>query len=359
MRTFTTLLVFLCMGFSVFAQTIVSTQPENKKAVLEEFTGIGCPNCPGGHTQAATLLASNPNLLFVLAYHPSNSSYTSGDPMVSTYPSAFYSNPFISPTNRYMPSAMVSRRVWGGVERIQGVSSWAADVATILGEASPLNVGVGSTYDETQKMLTVNAEVYFTSDVTDNLTIYCMLTEDGVEATQAGSTASPYIHNHVFRQALVAQWGDPVAAPTTLGTTKTFSFTFDNSVKNYDMAECEVLVYVRNANTEEIISGNGAPVGETSTIGVGDIAEATAEVMLSPNPADNGSNVHIDLPAASSVLVKVTNLAGQLVFSQDYGMQQAGSHTFALDATFLNQAGLYLVSVNTGSKSVVRKLVVR
>ena len=36
-------------------QTIVSTTPENKNAILEEFTGIYCVFCPDGHLIANNL----------------------------------------------------------------------------------------------------------------------------------------------------------------------------------------------------------------------------------------------------------------------------------------------------------------
>jgi hypothetical protein len=44
-------LVFL---FSVYvnAQTLVSTDPQPRNAVLEEFTGIYCGYCPQGHANS-------------------------------------------------------------------------------------------------------------------------------------------------------------------------------------------------------------------------------------------------------------------------------------------------------------------
>jgi hypothetical protein len=358
MKRFFTLSFMLLLSVVAFSQTLVSTNPENKKAILEEFTGTGCPNCPGGHTLAANLLTANPHQLFVIAYHPSNSSFTANDPMASTYASAFYTTPFISPTSRYMPSAMINRRVWGGVERIQGTSLWTGDVATIRTEASPLNVGLTSEYNEASKLLTVNAEVYFTSDVTDNLTVYCMLTESGIIATQSGGT-SPYTHNHVFREAMVAQWGDPVTAPTTVGTTKSFTFTFDNSVKNYVMAECEVVVFIRNASTEEVISGNGAPVNQASPISVNENNLSLTDVSISPNPASGFSHINITLAEAADVHIMVSNLAGQLVAEQHMGTIGQGTHTLPVDHTVFQNTGLYLVYVKVGDAVTVRKLAVR
>ena len=50
-------------------QTIVSTTPENKNAILEEFTGIYCVFCPDGHLIANNLKYSYPNDLFLLNLH--------------------------------------------------------------------------------------------------------------------------------------------------------------------------------------------------------------------------------------------------------------------------------------------------
>ena len=41
--------VFVLGALLSSAQTNVSTTPENKNVVLEEFTGISCPYCPDGH----------------------------------------------------------------------------------------------------------------------------------------------------------------------------------------------------------------------------------------------------------------------------------------------------------------------
>ena len=55
------LVTIFCLAILTFcslktqAQTIVSTTPENKNAILEEFTGIYCVYCPDGHLIANNL----------------------------------------------------------------------------------------------------------------------------------------------------------------------------------------------------------------------------------------------------------------------------------------------------------------
>ena len=43
--------VLLTFGYAN-SQTFVNTNPENKKVILEEFTGVNCVFCPQGHTGA-------------------------------------------------------------------------------------------------------------------------------------------------------------------------------------------------------------------------------------------------------------------------------------------------------------------
>jgi len=358
MKTLLTLFLVVSFSLGLFGQTLVSTTPENKKAFLEEFTGTGCPNCPAGHTLAANLLTANPGKLVVIAYHPANSSYTSSDPMARAYASAFYSTPFVSVSSRFMPSAMVNRRQWGGGDRIQSTSEWTSKVAAIIGEPSPLNVGFTSSYNESTKSLSITAEVYFTSTVANNLTVYCMLLENGIIAQQSGGT-SPYTHNHVFREAMVAQWGDPLPTPYDLGTTTPLTFTYDNTTTNYDMTKSEVVVFIRDVSNGEVISGNIAPVNESSPISIENNIPAMPEVVVYPNPATDEALVSLTLTSAQPVTIKVSNLAGQVISTNDHGTLEAGRHLLQIDRQVRQNPGLYLVSVESSNTVVVKKLVVK
>ena len=350
--------MLLSLVIGLKAQNYVSTTPENKRAILEEFTGTGCPNCPGGHTMAATLLTANPETVFVIAFHPTNSSYTTNDPMKNSFPNAFYTIPFISPSNRFMPSAIINRRVWGGVERIQSTTAWTADVATIKAEPSPLNVGLTSSYDAGSKLLSVTVEVYMTADVTDALSLYTVLTEDGIIAAQSGGTAN-YVHNHVFRAALPqptpAQWGESIPAPTTAGTLYSTTLTFDNTTTNFNMAECELVVYVRNAATEEVVSGNGAKVGMAT--GVSDPSASVGNALtVYPNPVNETTSVYFKLDTPSEVTYTVTDMLGHSVISGIESFSGAGNQQIHIGTSAL-AAGVYTLTLRYGTSTQSVKIV--
>lgn len=264
-----TLLLFaLLLSFSALvAQNYVGTEPQDKNAILEEFTGVACPNCPAGHQTAATILANNPGRAFVIAYHPSNSSYTTpyaGDPdFRRSYLNAFYSTPYCG-SSRFMPSAFNNRREYAG-ERIQSRNAWTANCNTIMAEPSPANMGMSTSYNIATQEITIIVEVYYTEDMTDLNHIYVMLAENDLVSQQSGGS-SAYTHKHTFRESFVAQWGDEITDPTTQGSLVTLEYTFDATGSGYIIDNCEVLAFIENQSDGEIITGVGVHVGESTAI---------------------------------------------------------------------------------------------
>ncbi len=357
MKTIFPLFSFIFLTCFTQAQTLVTTIPQNKKVILEEFTGTGCPNCPDGHVIAANILDANPGIVFVVAYHPDNSNYTSSDPMRRSFPAAFYSNPFISPSNRFMPSAIVNRRIFG-TERILPRTQWVEKVNILKAESSPLNVGVASVYNTADNVLTVDIEVYFTENVTSNLTLYTVLLESNIIASQSGGTAN-YVHKHAFREALPSpnpeQWGEPITNPTTQGSLISLTYTFDNTSTNYDMNNCEIVVFVRDAGNGEIISGNGALVGSSTA----DIPESFLQNQLFsvfPNPVDETSVMSFTLHSSTNVFYEIYNSLGQIVISEELGLFEQGSHQIHPKIESLSN-GVFFIRLKTDSAEQVSKII--
>ncbi len=350
-------LVFIALGINSYAQTYVSTTPENKKVIVEEFTGVKCPNCPAGHVVLADILSANPGVVFGIGYHPTNSSYTTpyaGDPdFRRAFTDAFYSTPYCG-TSRFMPSAFTNRREYGG-ERIQSRSDWAGHTTTLLTESSPVNVGFMSNYNTTTNQLDVTVEVYYTATVTEPNTLYVMLAENNLVSQQSGASGQ-YTHKHVFRENLTtAQWGDPLTT-TTQGHLETINFSFDNTTTGYDMTNCELVAFVRNGSNEEILSGNGAHVGST-TVSVDNKEMNNASVGIYPNPVTKDSKVNVIIKNDQKVSIQIMNTLGMLVYNQDYGVLNSGSHSLPLNTYGLSK-GIYLVTFNLGNSLKSEKIII-
>ncbi len=264
----TFIVLMIAMSSGLIAQNYVSTDPQNKNAIIEEFTGVRCVYCPQGHTIVHQILETYPGQAFVVGYHPSNSSFcvpnNSSDPdFRRDYPNAFFNTSYCG-TNPFMPGAFVNRKKWSNNERLRSRGSWLSHTSQIIQEASPLNVGLSSTYDIFADVITITVELYFTETVNNNLTLYVVMSENGLIAAQTGGTTN-YEHFHVFREAFTAQWGDPINN-TSQGTYLTYEFDFDNATTGYNLLSCELMAFVYNTANETVISGIGAEVGENTYV---------------------------------------------------------------------------------------------
>ena len=61
--------VALLFAGAVMAQTIVSTSPENRNVIIEEYTGVNCTYCPDGHRRANEIVAANPGHAWAINIH--------------------------------------------------------------------------------------------------------------------------------------------------------------------------------------------------------------------------------------------------------------------------------------------------
>lgn len=354
-------LFFVGASVGAFGQTLVGTAPTNKVAVIEEFTGVNCPNCPGGHTAVSNILANNPNQAVVMAYHPSNSSYTtpgSGEPdFRRTYLDAFYTSSYIG--SRYMPGALINRRTWGA-EKITGASSWSGHSQTIMGEVSPANVGVSSVFNATTNELTVNVEVYYTSDVTNPNSIYVHLTEDDIVAYQSGSGGSAtYSHQHMFRENInSATWGDPITGATTTGSLFTKSYTFDMSgaISPVDMTKAHVVAFVYDATDEEVYTGATSSVANSQS-GVLEL-DAFLSTNLYPNPTNGTTLLSIDSKEQQAINIQVVDAVGKVVYQEDREVSP-GEVVIPLNADESLKKGVYFVNVSKGTAAKTLKLMVK
>lgn len=81
-------------------------------------------------------------------------------------------------------------------------------------------------------------------------------------------------------------------------------------------------------------------------------------VNVFPNPAFGQANLEINVNQAGNAIIKVYDLSGKVVLTQNMGHLQQGAVSHRLDLSDLN-SGMYLVNVVIGKQSAVTKLIVR
>jgi hypothetical protein len=257
-----------------FAQTFVSTSPENKNIVLEEFTGIHCGYCPDGHVIGQGLHDANPNDVFLINIHEGGfATPSSGEPDFRTpYGAAIDAQ---SGLTGY-PAGTVNRHNFPGLEQgsagatAMGRANWGTATTQTLSEPSPANVATQASVDLSTGLITVDVEVYFTGTqtVTSNF-LNVAIVQNNVPGPQSGAASfnpgaiisgqwnPTYNHQHMFRHMMTGQWGEEIS---NIGQGEFYSVQLiwpaptDINGVILDLVNLEVVSFLTEGN-QEIITG--------------------------------------------------------------------------------------------------------
>lgn len=260
-----TSLLLMLFAISGFAQTIVSTSPENRKVILEEFTGIHCTYCPQGHAIAQAIQDANPGNVFLVNIHQGSYAVPSGGEPDFRTP---WGNAIAGQSNLAgYPAGTVNRQVFPGQGQNSGSTAmsrnqWGSASNAILGDGSYVNVGVEAVIDINTNELTVHVEGYYTgnSPESSNLLNVALLQNNTLGPQTGGGMGNNYVHQHRLVDLLTGQWG--ITIPTTTASTfvdETFTYTLptDYNGVGVQLADMEVVAFISETQ-QEIPSGSGA-----------------------------------------------------------------------------------------------------
>jgi len=87
-------------------------------------------------------------------------------------------------------------------------------------------------------------------------------------------------------------------------------------------------------------------------------APGKASVSIYPNPASSQATVDINLSENANTMVRVFDMSGKVVFTENLGRIDAGNHRTQINCQKLRK-GIYIVNVVSGKSTATSKLVVR
>jgi len=299
-------LAFVCFSLNLFSQTIVSTSPENKNVVLEEYTGIHCGYCPDGHFISQNIQNANPGDVYLVNIHVGGyANPGSGEPDFRTpFGTAFASEAGVA----FYPSGSVNRHVFSGGATAMGRGSWSSAANTTLAQSSYVNVGVEADIDVSTGALTVHFEAFYTGDSPESTNYFniALLQNNTLGwqtdyANYPNGNTNQYKHMHRLVHMITGQWGGTI--PTTT------SGTFVDEILNYTiptdyngipvkLQDMEIVAFVTETH-QELISGSGCypsffnlPLDNDANVqGIGDINDQCG-LDFGPrvNVQNNGNN---------------------------------------------------------------------
>lgn len=259
MKKFIVALIAL-IPFVISAQTIVSTSPQNKNVILEQYTGINCGFCPQGTTIANQIYNANPTRVVIIAIHAGNySNPSAGQPDFRT---SFGTGLMGQTSLTGFPAGTVNRHVFSGYSMTSGGTAmgrgyWSSAANQILAQPSYVNVGATAEIDLLTREISVYVEAYYTGNspaATNKINI--VLLQDKTYGYQANG-GSNYEHNNRLIHMITGQWGADI---TQTSTGSLYSNTFTYPIPEHLNQIPIVLENLRVAafvaeGTQEIISG--------------------------------------------------------------------------------------------------------
>lgn len=264
-KRITTMLAFAFITMTSIGQTIVSTSPENKKVILEEFTGIYCGFCPQGHAIAQAIQNNNPDNAFLINIHVGG--FANPNPGAPDFRTPFGSAIANRSGLSGYPAGTVNRRNFPGLEQgasgstAMGRQNWTNASNQVLPTSSYVNVAVEADINIQTRELTVHVEGYYTDDSPQgtNLLQVALLQNNTKGPQSGGNLGDDYNHMHRLVHMLTGQTG--LAIPVTTASTfvdETITYTIPAAYNDIvaEISDLEVVAYISETQ-QEIASGSG------------------------------------------------------------------------------------------------------
>jgi hypothetical protein len=234
-----------------------------RRVLIEEFTGVTCPNCPAGHQTVKALINGNPDRVSSIGFQVFNFGQA---------------NPVPGETrndNRTQKATDLSNVTFGGIlflpaaaiDRVkdQGLNSmllsrnlWTSKTTNRMQVAAPLNIGLTSRYDSATREVVLKVRMAYTSAITTKNRLTVAIAENNIidaqEISENGTirVINEYEHEHVFRDFITSPVGDPIldsVATKTAGRVLERYFVFKVDAR-WNPANCVAIAYVHNTEPD-------------------------------------------------------------------------------------------------------------
>lgn len=247
-----------------------TTKSFKQNVLIEDYTGHTCGNCPEAAEvahQVQTLYGKD--RVIVVAVHSGPFAYPVPPDYATDYqtPEGNELDKIFRISRAGNPNGLVNRKVYNG-KFIQSKDNWAAATTEYLAEKPALGIVATSSWDESSKSVTVNAELTFITEGTPDYYLSAWITESGLVGDQTDYRKSPshiedYEFDHVLRSSIGGAWGEQLSATATAAGTKiskTLTYTFPAD-KDWKPENCDVVLFVHRHQTEKnVVQAVSVPV---------------------------------------------------------------------------------------------------
>lgn len=177
-----------------------------RKAVIFEFTGIHCTNCPSGHQVMHEIDSAYHGHVIPISVHAGYFAapiYDEDPDFRTAFGSQLYEELGQPSTPAVNVCSMNADNVIVGA-----TSSWQGEVGQYIPDYSKFIID--ATHEINDTTLTATYEITEREEVTNSVKLYAFILQDSIAGPQAGTETEPYYHRHVLRECISAPDGNEI-----------------------------------------------------------------------------------------------------------------------------------------------------
>lgn len=206
--------------------------PSDRVVLIEELTGVSCPNCPVGTAQIEQIKANYGKSVVAVGIHGNFLSWPTAENKYD------FRNEYAAELEEYLrpwqgkPAAAINRIKHTDDElSISTPAVWSNYIDLELNKEHVMNLLLTTNYDTESRELDITVTMIPLKDfsTSDNVHLSVMILESEIEDAQEDTNTiiEEFTHNHVLRTMLTSAKGNPIqqALESNTPINKNFSFT--------------------------------------------------------------------------------------------------------------------------------------
>lgn len=227
---------------------------QKRKVLVEELTGVRCPNCPDGAATLASLGNQLGDQLVVVSIHAApgyDQPYPENNYDFRTPDGTEMAN-FIGAAS-FFPSAAINRRlVPPETEPYLPRTVWAGIIAEELAKDPEVKLALTPDYNPSSRQLDINVEITPVNSLSGEHRLTVLITQDSIVDYQKVNLdkVPNYVHRHVLRTIITQPTGETITEPLIIANaiTKHYSFTLPADWKE---EHCSVVAFVHHGTVPD------------------------------------------------------------------------------------------------------------
>ncbi len=260
-----TALVGLCLfGCEEKMVTIPDFEPpvSDKVVLVEELTGVSCPNCPAGSTKLASLIQKFEGKVVGVGIHGEFLAEPIEDKSIYDFRNdvvrdiEFHLSPF-----QGKPAAVINRVFFEG-EGFLGVDNidlWEGYVQQEFDKPEILTFGYQVDYDISTRQVSIDIDMFPATTMPGSYAFHLMVLESHIIDAQKDveEIIDEYEHNHVLRDMMTGTLGDAIGgnySPANPPSSRNYTYTLPESDGTWIPENIELVGFVTD------ITGGGEEV---------------------------------------------------------------------------------------------------